>query len=300
MAGDETYHLQWKSCSVNGRRAAYGEAGEGDPLVFLHGWGLGQHAYKRAMKRLTRLGVRVIAPALPGFGGTEDLPREEFSIAGYGDWVARFLDALEITEPVMVVGHSFGGGVAISFAHRHTDRVRLVVLVNSIGGSAWREKGSLVESMKERPIWDWGIHFPADILPVRQITRVLPVILEDAIPNLLRNPAAFWKVANLARFADLRNELEELKERDVPLVILWGQEDRIITEAAFNDLCMAAKTEGDVVSGGHTWLLADPDAFGEVMTNVVAVARVANKLARKPRSDKASVSSGQHSGIRSS
>ncbi len=299
MAGNETYHLQWKSCSVDGRRAAYGEAGEGDPLVFLHGWGLGQHAYKRAMKRLTRLGVRVIAPALPGFGGTDDLPREEFSMAGYGDWVARFLDALGVTEPVMVVGHSFGGGVAIAFAHRHTERVRLVVLVNSIGGSAWREKGSLVESMKERPIWDWGIHFPADILPVRQVTRVLPVILEDAIPNLLRNPAAFWKVANLARFADLRKELEELRERDVPLVILWGQEDRIITEAAFNDLCMAARTEGDVVSGGHTWLLADPDAFGEVMTNVVAVARVANKLGRKPKSDEARASSRHHSGIRS-
>ncbi len=281
MAATNEYHLKWKTCTVDGRSAAYGEAGEGDPLVFLHGWGLGQHAYKRAMKRLARLGVRVIAPALPGFGGTADLPREEFSIQGYGDWTAKFLDEIGIDEPVIIVGHSFGGGVAISFAHRHTERVSLLVLVNSIGGSVWREKGSIVESMKERPLWDWGIHFPADVMPVRQITKVLPVILEDAIPNLLRNPAALWKVANLARHADLRKELEELREKGVPLVILWGQEDKIITQSAFKDLCMAAKTEGDVVSGGHTWLLADPDAFGEVMTNVVAVARVANKLQRR-------------------
>jgi pimeloyl-ACP methyl ester carboxylesterase len=287
VAGTDGYHLEWKNCVVDGRRAAYGEAGQGEPLVFLHGWGLGQHSYKRAMKRLARLGVRVIAPALPGFGGTDDLPKDQFSIEGYADWVDRFLDTLQVTEPVLVVGHSFGGGVAISFAHRHTDRVRLVVLVNSIGGSVWREKGSIVESMKERPLWDWGIHFPADVMPVRQITKVLPVILEDALPNLLRNPAALWKVANLARHADLRRELEELKERNVPLVILWGQEDRIITQAAFKDLCMAARTEGDVVSGGHTWLLADPDAFGEVMTNVVAVARVANKMQRSRDSDKA-------------
>lgn len=291
MAGSDGYNLEWKTCTVEGRRAAYGEAGTGEPLVFLHGWGLGQRSYKRAMKRLARLGVRVVAPALPGFGGTEDLPKEEFSIEGYADWTSRFLDALGIDEPVLVVGHSFGGGVAISFAHRHTDRVRLVVLINSVGGSVWREKGSIVESMKERPLWDWGIHFPGDVIPVRQVTRVLPVILEDVIPNLLRNPSALWKVANLARHVDLRRELEDLKARNVPLVILWGEEDRIITQAAFNDLCMAAKTEGDIVSGGHTWLLADPDAFGEVMTNIVAVARVANKMQR-PKTASTSASGG--------
>lgn len=283
MAGNDEYHLEWKTCTVEGRKAAYGEAGDGDPLLFLHGWGLGHHSYKRAMKRLLRLDVRVIAPALPGFGGTEELPRDSFSMEGYGDWVSAFLDAVDVRDPVMVVGHSFGGGVAISFSHRHTERVRLLVLVNSIGGSVWTAKGSVIRSMKERPLWDWGIHFPADVLPVRHVTKVLPVILEDAIPNLLRSPAALWKVANLARNADLRRELEELREKNVPLVILWGKEDRIITQAAFNDLCMAAKTEGDVVSGGHTWLLADPDAFGEVMTNVVAVARVANRM-KSPKS----------------
>lgn len=295
MADTDGYHLEWKNCTVAGRNAAYGEAGDGEPLIFLHGWGLGHHSYKRAMKRLVRLGVRVIAPALPGFGGTAELPAEEFSIEGYADWVARFLDELAIDEPVFIVGHSFGGGVAISFAHRHTDRVRLVVLINSIGGSVWREKGSIVKSMKERPLWDWGIHFPADVMPVRQVTKVLPVILEDAIPNLLRNPAALWKVANLARHADLRQELEDLKEKNVPLLILWGQEDRIITQAAFNDLCMAAKTEGDVVSGGHTWLLADPDAFGEIMTNVLAVARVANKMQRSQTPARSAGAAGRRS-----
>jgi pimeloyl-ACP methyl ester carboxylesterase len=272
--------LQWKTVSVNGRTAAYGEAGDGDPLVFLHGWGLGQHAYKRAMRRLVRLGVRVIAPALPGFGGTADLPPEDFSIEGYGDWVAAFLDALRVDEPCIVVGHSFGGGVATAFAHRHTDRVRLLVLVNSIGGSVWAKKGSAVKAMAERPLWDWGLHFPADVMPIRQVRRVLPVILEDALPNVLRNPRSLWKVANLARTADLRPHLADLREKGVPIIILWGKEDRIITEESFKDLCLAAGTEGDLIPGNHSWLLADPDAFGEVMTNVIAVARMANKMRR--------------------
>ena len=276
-------HLVWKRTTVDGRGALYGVAGQGLPVVFLHGWGLGQHAYKRALKRLVRLGCQVFAPALPGFGGTADLPGDEFSMDGYARWVDRFLAAVGVEEPVFLVGHSFGGGVSIQLAHDFPDRVRYLVLVNSLGGSAWTSRGSVVRSMAQRPLWDWGIHFPSDLLPVRQFTRVLPVVLEDALPNMLRNPRAMWKVANLARKADLTEELEELKRRKLPVVVLWGESDRIIPKASFDALCAAIGSEGEVVSGNHSWLLADPDAFGEVMTNVVEVAKLARSL--EPESD---------------
>ena len=50
------YRLVWRRTTVEGRLALYGEAGEGLPVVFLHGWGLGQHAYRRPLKRLAQLG----------------------------------------------------------------------------------------------------------------------------------------------------------------------------------------------------------------------------------------------------
>lgn len=272
-------HLVWKSTEVDGRPALYGVAGEGLPLVFIHGWGLGQHAYKRALKRLVRLGCQVYAPALPGFGGSAELPAGRFDLDGYASWVNGFLDAVGIDEPVFLVGHSFGGAVSIQFAHDHQGRVRTLVLVNSVGGSAWSTPGAsgLVKSMAQRPLWDWGIHFPSDILPIPHITRVLPVILEDAIPNLLRNPRAMWRAAQLARSADLTSELEALRRRQLPVVVLWGDQDRIIPRPSFDALCVAIGAEGEVVSGNHSWLLADPDSFGEVMTNIVAVADVARK-----------------------
>src|SRR3954451_6142946 len=99
MASAPLDHLVWKSTMVDGRPALYGVAGEGLPVVFLHGWGLGQHAYKRALKRLVHLGCRVFAPALPGFGGTAELPKADFSLAGYAAWVEHFLDAVEVDEP---------------------------------------------------------------------------------------------------------------------------------------------------------------------------------------------------------
>lgn len=275
MAEGRRDHLVWSRTKVDGRVAGYGVAGDGPPLVFVHGWGLGQHAYKRAMKRLVNLGMRVYTPAMPGFGGTAELPASELSIAGYAKWLDGFMAAVGIDEPAFVMGHSFGGGVSLKLAHDYPTRVKFLVLVNSVGGSAWTRDGSVVKQMKERPLWDWGIHFPGDIMPMGQIRKVLPVILEDALPNILRNPLAMWKAANLARRADLREELENLKKRELPVLILWGDHDKIITEDSFIDMCEAIGLEGDVISGGHSWLLADPDAFGEVMTNVLAVARIA-------------------------
>ena len=271
-------HLVWERTTVRGRPALYGVAGHGIPLLFLHGWGLAHHAYKRPLKRLVQLGCRVYAPAQPGFGGTADLPKHELTLAGYAAWVDDFLTAVGVSEPLIVVGHSFGGGVATQVAHDFPKRVRSLVLVNSIGGSVWSGEGGRARKLAERPLWDWGLHFPSDLLPVPQITKVLPVVLEDAVPNMLRNPRAMWRVAQVARTADLTAELEELKRRRLPVVVLWGDRDRIIPKSSFDALCAAIGSEGEVVSGNHSWLLADPDAFGEVMTNVVSVARLSRSM----------------------
>ncbi len=263
---DPADHLVWKRTTVDGRTALYGVAGDDMPVLFVHGWALGQHSYKAALKRLVRQGCRVFAPALPGFGGTPELPERKLSFAGYAAWLEEFLDAVHVDEPVLLVGHSFGGGVAVQLAHDFPERVRSLVLVNSIGGSA---------SLAARPFWDWGLHFPADVLPLPQIRRVLPVIMEDAVPNVIRSPRALLRVGNLARTADLRAELEELRRRGLPVAVLWGRQDQIIPRESFDALCAAIGAQGREVEGNHNWMLADPDTFGEVMTNSVNVAKLA-------------------------
>jgi pimeloyl-ACP methyl ester carboxylesterase len=264
--------LEWKRTTVDGRPAEYGEAGTGAPALFLHGWGLDHKAYKRALSRLVRAGLHVYAPALPGFGGTAALRDRPASLSSYGDWSASFLEAVGVEDPVLVMGHSFGGGVAIALAHDHPQQVRALVLINSVGGSAWAHSGSSIRSMAERPLWDWGIHFPGDLFPARQVHRVLPVIISEVVGNLIRDPRSFWRAAGIARRADLMDELDELRRRGLPVVVLWGQRDHLITRDSFEDMCRALG-DPDVVTvpGTHSWMLADPDEFGEVMTNVLDI-----------------------------
>jgi pimeloyl-ACP methyl ester carboxylesterase len=219
----------------------------------------------------------VIAPALPGFGGTGGLPGSSFSISGYAKWVNDFLGVLEITEPAVVMGHSFGGGVAVRFTFEHRAKVRSLVLVNAVGGSSWK-RGNTLRSIAERPLWDWGLHFPSDVWPLRQATKVVPVMAEDFVPNMLRNPRAMMRVANLARRADLRHELEQLRDHGLPISIIWATRDGVIPRESFEALCVASGVDGTVIEGSHSWLLAEPDRFGEVITNDLRVARAAREL----------------------
>jgi pimeloyl-ACP methyl ester carboxylesterase len=181
------------------------------------------------------------------------------SMVGYGDWVDKFMESVEIDEPALVIGHSFGGGVAIKLAQAHADRVGYLVLLNSVGG------------VTDRPIWEWALRFGRELFPNRQGLEIARAMRDDLVTNLIRNPLGLARVAELARSADLRVELAELRDRALPVLALTTKSDGVIPQAAFEALCTAIGTEGRVVSGRHSWLLAEPDSFDDVLANVIDV-----------------------------
>jgi len=236
-------------------------------VVFLHGWGLGSRAYRRPIRRLARRGCRVFAPSLPGLGGTPDLPRDALCMAGYADWVDEFLTAVGVEEAALVIGHSFGGGVATKLAHAHPERVGYLVLLNSVG------------ALSNRPFWTWPMHLAKEILPGREGIELVLAGRQDLFDNIVRNPCGLIRIARLARAADLSVELAELRRRALPVLALTTDGDAIIPHPAFTALCRAIGTDGQVLNGRHTWLLSHPDTFGQVLGNVLEV-RVADHQQR--------------------
>jgi pimeloyl-ACP methyl ester carboxylesterase len=265
--------LRWHRTTLDGSPAIYGEAGDGPPVVFLHGWGLTARSYARALPTIAATGARVIAPALPGFGRSAPLDGE-YTFEKLARWVDDLLDHIGVDEPASIVGHSFGGAVATATAWHHPERVRALVLVNSVGGSVWKTGGHRGDrQLAERPLWDWGLRLPSEFTG-RDYRKVLPVVVRDLVGNALTNPRAIWRAAELARTADLRTELATLAQRGLPVSILWGSEDNVVPEATFLALCDAAGAPGDIIEdAGHSWLLADPEGFGDLVTNSLAVQR---------------------------
>jgi pimeloyl-ACP methyl ester carboxylesterase len=209
---------------------------------------------------------------LPGFGGTADLPVAERTIAGYAAWLDDFLDTMDVNEPSLVIGHSFGGGVATLLAHDFPSRVSYLVLVNSVGGPSWASDPSAARLLADRPLWDWGMHLVRELFPPARGLGVINAMREDFVPNVLRNPRALWEVGDLARRADLSVEMADLRARGVPVLALWGDRDGVIPQASFDALCAAIGADGLVLAGHHSWLLTNPGAFDEVMANVLELA----------------------------
>ena len=120
-------------------------------------------------------------------------------------------------------------------------------------------------------MWQYGLHFARELFWSSEGYRVGQAISEDLIWNIVLNPLALVEIANLARRADLTAELAELQRRELPILVLWGDGDGVLPLSSFDALCAAIGTEGTVLRGGHSWLLANPRALSEVLDNVVHV-----------------------------
>ncbi len=115
---------------VHGYRRAYRISGSGPALLLLHGLGCDSSTWIDVIPALAEH-YTVIAPDLLGHGDS-DKPDADYSLGGYANGMRDLLTVLGI-DKVTVVGHSFGGGVAMQFAYQFPDRTERVALVSTGG-----------------------------------------------------------------------------------------------------------------------------------------------------------------------
>ncbi|GGI95774.1 alpha/beta hydrolase [Alicyclobacillus cellulosilyticus] len=115
---------------IDGVRVAYDIDGEGPPMLFLHGWGGSAKSFLPVYQTFAQW-FRVIAIDFPGFGESS-LPAETWGVGEYAECVYHFLQALAI-DKTHVIGHSFGGRVAIWLAAHHPEVVDKMTLVDAAG-----------------------------------------------------------------------------------------------------------------------------------------------------------------------
>ncbi len=126
------------ACSIQtgAFKTNYHDRGEGFPVVFLHGSGPGVTAYANWNKIFPFLekDYRVIAPDLVGFGYTERIEGQTFSM---NVWVRQTLDLFDALgiEKANLIGNSFGGALALSVAIKAPERVNKLVLMGAMGVS---------------------------------------------------------------------------------------------------------------------------------------------------------------------
>ncbi|WP_063039321.1 alpha/beta fold hydrolase, partial [Nocardia pseudovaccinii] len=123
-----------RTADVDGLTFNYHEVGAGEPLILLHGSGPGVSAWSNFQHNLPVLGeqFRVIAPDLPGFGGSALPELDEIYPVVAAKWIARLMDHLGIDSAVFI-GNSMGGAVVAELAALHPERVRRMAIMGSGG-----------------------------------------------------------------------------------------------------------------------------------------------------------------------
>ena len=119
---------------VHGLTMAYREEGAGDPIVFLHGNPTSSYLWRAVLGPTARHG-RCLAPDLIGVGGSDKLPDAgpgSYRFVEHRRFLDGLLDELGVRERVVLVGHDWGGVLAIDWARRHPDAVRGIAYLETL------------------------------------------------------------------------------------------------------------------------------------------------------------------------
>lgn len=122
--------MEHRRLTMHGQHVAFRIAGEGPPLLLMHGMAASAETWRLAAPALARR-FTVIAPDLLGHGDSAK-PRSDYAVAAHANFMRDLLVVLD-RGPATVVGHSFGGGVAMQLAYQYPDLCSRLVLVGSGG-----------------------------------------------------------------------------------------------------------------------------------------------------------------------
>lgn len=119
-----------KQISVKGLHVNYKILGEGKPFLILHGWGSNSDRWEKVAEMLSQKFL-VIIPDLPGFGKSEEM-LSPWNLDDYVEWVRELSEKLpEFHNGFYLLGHSFGGAIAVKFVLKYNQKVEKLFLVSA-------------------------------------------------------------------------------------------------------------------------------------------------------------------------
>ena len=214
-----------------GYRTNVHDQGEGFPLMMIHGSGPGVTAWANWRLVIPELAKerRVVAPDMLGFGYSE---RPEDQVYNRERWVAHAIGVMDKLglEQVDLVGNSFGGGLALSLAIEHPQRVRRLVLMGSVGVSfpitkgldeVWGYQPSPENMRRLMDVFAYDKSLLTDELAEMRYQASVRPGFQESFAAMFPAPRQRW-VDNLA------SPEEAIRALPHETLILHGREDEVI------------------------------------------------------------------------
>ncbi len=257
---------------LRGQRVHVTERGGGAPVLLLHGNPDSSAVWEPVVDRLADR-FRCITPDLPGFGRSIPARDADYSLAGQARFVADLLDALDLTEPVALVGHDVGGFYACAFAAEHEARLRRVALLNTVfsrdfrwhfWGRVWRTRGlgEIAMAATTYPLFARELRRGSPGLPATYARTAYAHVT----PHMKRAVLALYRTMNPEAFAGWDDRLRAVTAR-VPTRVLWGERDPFIPPRFADTLGGAVHRFPDA---GHWVQVEKPAEVAELLAEHLA------------------------------
>lgn len=259
-----------RNIEVSGVRTALLEAGDGPPLVLLHG-GIecGGVYWAPVIERLAAR-YRLIVPDLPGLG--QSAPIERLDPGGFDGWFGQLIRATTDESP-LVIAHSLAGPLVARFASRQSNSMRRIVICGAPGIASYRMPLRLqyvAVRFAIRPTARNNKNFERFVLLDREGTRARDPHWFDAFSEYARTLAvvphtkrAMWQLIGSGK---KRIPDEDLRRIPVPVDLLWGRDDRVVPIRVAEDARRRLGWPLQVVPGAaHVPHMEQPDAFVEAI-----------------------------------
>jgi 4,5:9,10-diseco-3-hydroxy-5,9,17-trioxoandrosta-1(10),2-diene-4-oate hydrolase len=233
--------LTESTVTVAGKTIFFAEAGNGAPVVMLHGGGPGASGVSNYSRNIEALAehFRVIVPDMPGYGRSAKGVDQSDPFGYLADTIRGLIDELGLAT-VHLIGNSYGGAAALRLALDTPNRVGKLVLMGPGGigttrstptaglksllsyyGGSGPSRDKLAAFIRNYLVYESG-SVPEELIDARYAASVDPEVVADPP---LRRPSGPMALRTLWRM-DLTRD-KRLRQLPTPTLVLWGRDDKV-------------------------------------------------------------------------
>ena len=245
-----------------------GAASLQEAVVFVHGNPDVGADWKPLLERVAEF-APVVAPDMPGFGGADKRPGQDYTLRGFATHLGGVIEQLGIKR-VHLVAHDFGGPFALTWAATEPDRVASVTLINT--GVLLDYRWHRMARLWRIPIVGELVHKASTFKAARWLLRHdnpgLPAEWVDRIAGHLMPRGTKAAVLRLYRSTQSRHMdalVQPLRQRDLDALVVWGDLDAYIPVAqADRQRSAFPRARIEIMPGvGHWAWLEQPEKVAE-------------------------------------
>lgn len=256
-------------CNLETIRLAYHEEGSGTPVLLVHGYPLNSLIWSRTSSLLASRGWRGVAPDLRGFGQSPPSDTRQVSTMGcFADDLHLLLKKIGITGKVCIVGLSMGGYIAMQFAGKYADQLSGMVLC---GTKTVADTPQIAENRRKQAValleGSLSLADLADMMIPRLFSaatqRQNPELLVELRKNIIESQHVKGVAAATLGMAERSDTTEVLRQLDIPVLVVCGEEDQFSPPSEMRGLAEIAKrgTYIEIPEAGHLVPMEQPEHF---------------------------------------